>query len=108
MVVGLAVYGLAAVVLLAGCSGPPSLDSAEAHSTADALYTALTSRRIDLLDQVAARLTELSSSGKLSTEALTELNAMIEQARAGQWQAAAEELDHFIRNQPPHQHSHAH
>jgi hypothetical protein len=31
---------------------------------------------------------------------MTALQAIIEQARAGQWQTAAEELDQLIRNQP--------
>lgn len=105
-VMGFAVHCLAVLLLLSGCSSPPPLESEEAHSAADALYTAVTSRRLDLLDQVASHLSDLSASGKLSADALAPLNAMIEQARAGQWQAAAEDLDQFIRHQPPHNHAH--
>jgi hypothetical protein len=106
-------FGLLAVFLplsflleAAGCSGPPALESEEAYSTADALYTAITSRRTDLLDGSETRLRELNTNGRISAEALASLTEIIEQARAGSWQDAAEELDGFIRHQPQARHSH--
>lgn len=97
-----------AVFLLSvpGCGGPPALESDEAFSTADALYTAITSRRTELLDNSETRLSELKDAGKLSNAAFEALKEIIEHARAGDWQVAAEELDSFIRYQPFGRHSH--
>lgn len=94
------------MLVFPGCNGPPAMESEEAHSTADALYTAITSRRTDLLDESETRLKELNNNGKISAEALESLTDIIEQARSGSWQDAAEELDSFIRHQPQAQHSH--
>ena len=91
---------------VSGCSGPPPLESDEAFSTADALYTAITSHRTELLDDSEARLKELKDDGKLSADAFESLSEIVKQARTGDWQNAAEELDSFIRYQPPHRHSH--
>ena len=93
-------------LLVTGCGGPHALQSAEAFSTTDALYTAITSHRSDLLDESENRLKTLKDADKLSGEALETLTEIIEQARSGDWQDAAEDLDSFIRHQPPHQHSH--
>jgi len=99
---------LVIVLLLSatGCGGPPTLESDEAFLTTDALYTAITSHRTELLDESEARLKKLNDDGKLSTEAFKSLVEIIKQARSGDWQDAAEELDSFIRNQPPREHSH--
>ena len=94
------------LLLVPGCGGPPALESEEAFSTADALYTAVTSRRTELLEKSGSRLLELKDTGKLSNEAFESLNQIIERARSGDWQVAAEELDSFIRQQPPGRHSH--
>jgi hypothetical protein len=95
-------------VMLTGCGGPAVLNSPEAAASADALYTAITSRREDLVADVESRLAALQKDGKLSPEANRELSEIIEEARRGQWQNSAEALDAFIRNQPPQQHKHAH
>lgn len=88
-----------------GC-GPARLDSDEAHKSTDALYTAVTSRRADLLDAVEADLKKLVQEQKLSTEAMAELQSIIELARADSWQQSAEQLDRFIRKQPHRPHAH--
>jgi hypothetical protein len=87
-------------VLAIGCSSAPPLGSEEASSTADALYTAVTSRRTELVDAVEKSLNKLHADQQISPAARTALQAIIDQARAGEWQAAAEELDQLIRNQP--------
>ena len=92
------------LVMAIGCSSAPPLGSEEASSTADALYTAVTSRRPELLDAVEEDLNKLQSKQQISPAAMTALQTIIDQARAGEWQAAAEELDQFIRNQPAHDH----
>ena len=93
-------------LLVSGCGGPPALETDEAFSTTDALYTAITSHRSGLLDESEAQLKKLKDNGKLSTDAFDSLAAIVKQARSGNWQDAAEELDSFIRNQPAHQHTH--
>lgn len=97
---------LSLLFLVAGCGEPPALESAEAFSTTDALYTAITSHRPELLDESAVRLKTLAADGKLSSAALESLDAIIRQAQSGNWQEAAENLDSFIRHQLPHEHSH--
>ena len=88
-----------ALLLISGCGESPKLETAEAISTCNALYTAITSNRTELLDVSAARLRQLRDDGKLSAEALDSLDEIIQQARSGDWQDAAEELDGFIRSQ---------
>ena len=88
------------LVMAIGCNSAPPLGSEEASSTADALYTAVTSRRPELVDAVEKSLNKLQAEQQISSAAMTALQAIIEQARAGEWQAAAEELDQLIRNQP--------
>ena len=83
-----------------GCNSAPPLGSEEVSSTADALYTAVTSRRLELVDAVEVNLKRLQAEQQVSPAAMTALQAIIAQARAGEWQAAAEELDQLIRNQP--------
>ncbi len=95
------------LLLVSGCGGPPPLESEEAFSATDALYTAITSHRSELLDESEARLKQLKDDAKLSAEAYESLADIIKQARTGEWQDAAEELDSFIRHQPPHGHSHS-
>lgn len=92
----------ALMILMAtvGCSSAPPLGSEEVSNTADALYTAVTSRRLELVDAVEENLKRLHAEQQVSPAAMTALQDIIAQARAGEWQAAAEELDQLIRNQP--------
>ena len=91
-----------------GCGGPAVLNSPEAAASADALYTAITSHREDLVADVESRLSALLTAGKLSQDANRELAGIIMQARQGKWQQAAEALDAFIRFQPPQHDQHSH
>ena len=100
----LALLSIAAMSI--GCGGPPVIDSEEAFATVDALYTAVTSRRTELVSQVEKRLQSLKADGKLSDAASQRLDAIIAQSRSGKWQPAAEQLDHFIRKQPSRKHGH--
>lgn len=92
----------ALLILIAavGCNSAPPLGSEEVSSTADALYTAVTSRRLELVNAVEEKLNKLHAEQQVSPATMTALQAIIAQARAGEWQAAAEELDQLIRNQP--------
>lgn len=92
--------GFLMLAMAIGCSSAPPLGSEEVSSNADALYTAVTSRRPELVDAVEDNLDKLHADQRITPAARTALQAIIDQARAGEWQAAAEELDALIRNQP--------
>ena len=96
------VFACVMLVMAIGCNSVPPLGSEEVSSTADALYTAVTSRRLELVDAVEESLSKLHAEQQVSPAAMTALQAIIDQARADEWQAAAEELDQLIRNQPVH------
>lgn len=100
------VFACLMTVMVIGCNSAPPLGSEEVSSTADALYTAVTSRRPELVDSVEESLNKLQADQQISPAAMIALQAIIDQARAGDWQAAAEELDQLIRNQPAHDHGH--
>lgn len=100
-----AAYGfwLAAAVLgllLAspGCSAP-QLESEEGLRVADALFTAVTSQRTNLLEQASENLEQLHASGKVSSDCYVELHAVVEQAKSGEWKPAAKRLRKFIKAQ---------
>jgi len=96
------VFACLTLVMAIGCNSAPPLGSEEVSSTADALYTAVTSRRLELVDAAEESLNKLHAEQQVSPAAMAVLQAIIDQARAGEWQAAAEELDQLIRNQPVH------
>jgi hypothetical protein len=76
--------------------------------TVDALFTAVTARSEPLLGQCERRLRSHRDAGKLPPEASDYLGAIVEQARAGRWEAAAERLYGFIkaqRREGAHDHS---
>lgn len=98
--------GVLPAVLLAGCGSHPELGSPEARTTADALYTAVTSRRTELLNEVEKKIALLTQQEKMTPAASEKLTSIITEARAGGWQAAAEDLDALIRSQPKDQHAH--
>lgn len=91
----------AAVTLsFSGCGQPSQIGSdEEVFNEVDALYTAVTAKRADLLDQCYARLEELHRQGDLPTDAFDELTAICETARQDEWQSAAETLYEFMRGQ---------
>lgn len=91
--------------LASGC-GPAQLDSDEAHKATDALYTAVTSKRPDLLNNVESDLKALVTEEKLSADAMKQLQEFIDLARKDNWQQSAEQLDRFIRNQSHRDHKH--
>lgn len=92
-------YGIALLVCL-GCGGTPVIESLEGRKVAEALYTAVTSQKPELLDRTDQRLMELKSAGKLSEAAFARLTSISQRAREGNGRAAAEELDQLIRRQP--------
>jgi len=71
----------------------------EAFRTLDALFTAVTSRNHDRLTSTETRLRNLREQGRLPAQAADRIDAIIADARTGQWQPAAERLYMFIKAQ---------
>lgn len=91
---------VSALSALCGCGSHPQLgDSKEALGAADALWTAVTAKRTDLVDASAKQLTQLKDAGKLPPDAAAALDAIVEQARAGKWDSARDDLRNFVKGQ---------
>lgn len=85
---------------LAGCSGPPQVvDDAECFQAVEALWTAVTTKRTDLLEQSATEVERLHSSGSLSDAGHRALTAIIRDARSKEWTKSATNLKHFMQGQ---------
>ena len=65
----------------------------------EALYTAVTTKRTDLLADCRKRLTALHASGQLSDAARSRLAEVCEQCDRNEWRPAAERLYAFMRAQ---------
>lgn len=90
---------LVVAIAFAGCRPPSQIESDAAFDEVDALFTAVTSHRTDLLEQSQQRLEKLSQQGDVSTQAFQELTTICEKANAGQWKTATERLFQFMRGQ---------
>jgi len=89
-----------ALLALSGCSKPPQIVADEEAMTAvDGLWTAVTSRKPELLDNSAARLRELRDGSHLSAEAFESLEAVLGKARSEDWDGAVKDLKWFIQGQ---------
>jgi hypothetical protein len=89
---------------------PPQLGAnEEVLKAVDALFTAVTARNEKLLGECGQRLHTLKVGGKLSSEASDYLEGIVDTARAGRWQSAAERLYSFMKAQrregPPERHT---
>jgi hypothetical protein len=84
-------------IIIWGLRSPPQMGAdEEAFSNVDALFTAVTARNEALLDACERRLRDLSVAAKLPTDANDYLTGIIQTARAGRWQPAAEKLYQFM------------
>ena len=97
----LALLGAAVVVggavLYHYLSRPPQMGtSEEAFNTVDALFTAVTARDEKRLGECEQRLHAYRDAGKLPANAAAALDAIIQKARNGAWQPAAERLYDFM------------
>ncbi|MBX9789190.1 MAG: hypothetical protein K2Y37_09775 [Pirellulales bacterium] len=89
-----------ALLAFAGCSKPPQIVADEEAMTAvDALWTAVTSRRLELIDQSEARLRQLRDESHLNAEAFENLEGIVGKARAEDWDGAVKDLKWFIQGQ---------
>lgn len=100
-----ALAGIAVVALIARWMWnptPPQMGpDKEVMSAVDALYTAVTSRREQLLDECEARLHALRDASKLPADSAEFLDGAIAQCRAGNWEPAAKQLYRFVQAQCP-------
>lgn len=88
------------LVLAAGCGRTPQvLDDESVARELDAMYTAVTSQRSDLLQASRERLLILHSEHRLSDTGLAEIDRLAAKGGDGKWREAAEGLYAFIRNQ---------
>jgi len=87
-------------MLAPGC-GRTVIESEESRKAIDALYTAVTSKRLDLVDTCEERIAELKTAGELPEATAKQLADIIGRARQQQWQPAAERLDKLIRRIAP-------
>lgn len=85
--------------LLAGCGRAPQLGSETSHHVVDALWTAVTARRLDLVEKVAADLKSLEAAGELTPEAAAALAPVLADSRDKQWERAAKRLKKLIQAQ---------
>lgn len=91
---------LMGILALGGCGSPPQVFHEEqTYKTIDALWTALSTKRSDLLEATAADLNRLNAEGKLSPEGLAALSPILEKARRSEWQPAMVDLKAFIQGQ---------
>lgn len=78
---------------------PQVLDDEAVFGELDALYTAVTSKRSNLLSDCRQRLTKLHADDRLSDEGFKEVNSIMEMCDAGKWSIAAPRLYDFMRAQ---------
>lgn len=91
----------AALVLFgAGCSQAPQVaDDSAVFNELDALYTAVTSKRRDLLDACRERMTKLHDDKRISDAGFAEVSAVVALADEDKWMDSAERLYTFMRAQ---------
>ena len=88
------------LISIAGCGRPAQVvDDDECFQAVDALWTAVTSKRSDLLEQTAAELDRLQAAGNLSEDGHRELSEIVRQARASEWTTSAKKLKAFMLGQ---------
>ncbi len=90
---------LSLAILIAGC-GPAQIGpDREAFRAVDALYTAVSLREAAPLARSAATLKRLNESERLPSPAYRSLEAIIQEAESGRWEAAQARLARFMEGQ---------
>lgn len=85
---------------LSGCKGAPQvIDHHESFQAVEALWTAVTTRRVDLLEQTATELDRLKADGKLPAQGHIALTEIVSLSRKGEWKNAAISLKQLMRAQ---------
>ena len=99
MIVKARVIATCLVFVAIGCGTPQLGPDEESYKTVDALYTAVTGRRADLVTACESRLRERHDVGKLPDPVWKELSTIIGKSRDGNWEAACERLNDFMKRQ---------
>lgn len=97
LILGGIAVALVALWMLWPTKAPPPLATDPAvRETIDALFTAFTSRRVELLDDCDQRLKKHHEAGRLSDPSRDYLAKLAAQARAGNWESSARQLYAYI------------
>lgn len=73
--------------------------NSDVYASLDALFTAVTARREPLVADCESKLAALHSQGKIPEPAWKKISQVIELAKNGQWESAAQDLYLFIERQ---------
>ncbi|AMV37743.1 hypothetical protein [Planctomyces sp. SH-PL62] len=93
-------WALLAALALAGCGAPPQMGAdAETFKTVDALYTAVSLHKPELVDGCLATLKSQREAGKLDQAPYDALEAITTEAKSGSWESAQTRLAQFMRGQ---------
>ncbi len=88
------------LLALSGCQPVPQVVNDEAvFGELDALYTAVTAKRGNLLSDCRTRLTKLHDEQRLSDAGFEEVSTIMEMCDEGDWTDAAQRLFNFMRAQ---------
>lgn len=82
-----------------GCYTPQVMADEEVFTSLDALWTAVTSRKMDRLQEVTNRLIDLREAGKLSSSGWRAVEPILQCAFEEKWETAAKRLKQFIQAQ---------
>ena len=92
----------ASLAMVAGCNRTPQISGdRECLAAADALWTAVTSKRPELLARSSEEIEELHAAARMPDAAFERLSGIVTTARAGQWTDAQAALKTFVRGQRP-------
>jgi len=86
--------------LAVGCGGPPQVGVSN-YRLVGGLRTAISARRTDWLEDAAKVAAARRASGELTDEQFAALDAIIAQARGGQWETAQTEVIRLQKSQQP-------
>jgi hypothetical protein len=86
--------------LVVGCGGPPQVGVSNYRLVAG-LRTAISARRADWLEDAAQVAAARRARGELTDEQFAAMDAIIAQARGGQWEAAETEVIRLQKSQQP-------
>jgi hypothetical protein len=91
---------LALAPVVAGCGRPAQIGpDRDAMKAVDALYTAVGLRDETLVNESRSRLNALHGAGKLPGAAFNSLEAIVAEAKGGDWEPAQARLGRFMEGQ---------
>jgi len=92
--------GVSLVFALGGCGRPAQIGAdKDSFKAVDALYTAVSLRDPKLVDRCEKTIKDLRGTGKMPEAASRSLEAIIAEARGGDWVPAQERLGKFMEGQ---------